>query len=913
MMPRRRTPWWVFVCAASFLAYFALLVYCDVRRPEAEGLEFAFGRGLVVKDVWPGGAADRAGLRRGDVLAAVDGQELTARKMDWVAVVANVEIDRPLRLLVHRGDQRLEVPLTLRQARRPLWTTREGVDLLGARVVQLVALMLGLVVLFRRPWDPAARLGAWLLASLAVFCVVLPFRIAAVWRGAWWPAGVLLWLPFASSVWLGALLLTFFLQFPVRRIRRGWWLAALWAPLVVASTPFLRFHVRMVYSPATSLSVSDGLSLLLWVSTAYLLATVGVAVWSYGRLRDADERRRLRVLLAGAGVGCAAAGPIVVGWWRTGTLALFGGQTMAWLAPLLVTVPASLAYAILRHRLFDVRLMIRRGVQYALARRVLVSLVPALLVAMVVDLSLHREQAMADVVAGRASVYLILSAAALFARFQRQRWLDLLDRRFFRERYDAQRILRQVAEDAREGASLDLIGERVVTQIELALHPSFVALLMRAPGAGAFRPLVSTPPGAGPARLPADARIAAIARLLGRPLEVSIRETAALSQQLPPEELAVLREAGLELLVPIGGEGEAPQALLALGGRRSEEPYAREDQDLLQAIAGTLGLLMARSEERGTPLPSMLECPACGGCYDPTTGMVCEADGTTLLPVRLPRTLVARYRLERRLGRGGMGTVYRAADLTLQRAVAVKVLRDDLVTDPEAVRRFEREARTAAALSHPNIVTIHDFGITVRGRGFLVMEHLDGRTLREEMDGGRLTPSRVVAVLQPVCAAVEAAHRRQLVHRDLKPENVFLARVEEGEVPKVLDFGIAKVLQPAGLAAGERHTSPGMLAGTPEYMAPEQLRGEAPGPGWDLWALAVMTYEMLTGTHPFASTVRAGQAAGSGGIGARLGAFGEPCAAFFESALSIDPAVRPASATAFSTGLERVLLYPELT
>jgi eukaryotic-like serine/threonine-protein kinase len=909
MMPRR-TPWWVFACAASFVAYFGLLVYCDVRRPEPEGLAFAFDGGLTVREVWRDSAADRAGLRPGDVIASVDGQALTADKMDWVAVTTNVEFDRPLQLVVRRDGRPFALALALRQAPSPLWATREGLDLLGVRAVQLAALALGLVLLFRRPSDPVARLGAWLQGSLAVFCVVLPFRIAAVWRSLWWPAGALLWLPFASSLLLGALLLTFFLEFPVRRVRRAWWLA-IWGPLAAAAAPFLRFHLHVVYWPATSLTVDDGLSLLLWVSTAYLAATVAVAAWSYRRLRDESERRRLRVLFAGAVLGCAATGPIVVGWWQTGTLALFGGRTMAWLAPLLVTVPASLAYAILRHRLFDLRLIVRRGVQYALARRVLVSLVPALLLAMVVDLYLHRGQAMGDVVAARASVYLLLLAAALVARFQRQRWLELLDRRFFRERYDAQRILRRVAEEVRESGSLEQVGEAVVSRIEVALHPRFVALLVKAAGGEWFRPLAAAPRGMGPERIPAAARVAAIARLLGRPLEVSTRETAPLGQQLPDEELAMLREAGLELLVPIGSEADGREALLALGARRSEEPYAREDEDLLQAIAGTLGLLMARDQVSGTPVPSMRECPRCGACCDDTT-RTCPADGSALAAVRLPRTLVARYRLERRLGRGGMGTVYSAADLMLHRSVAVKVLRDDLAADAEAAGRFEREARTAAGLSHPNVVTIHDFGLTVRGRGFLVMEHLEGRTLREVLEAeGPLPPARVLGVLLPVCAAVDAAHRRQLVHRDLKPENVFLARVEGREIPKILDFGIAKALRPA--SAGTPRDTGGVMLGTPEYMAPEQLRGEAAAPAWDVWALAVLAFEMLTGRHPFESTVRlggtppAGLAGAEGGPGGSLAVFGGDCAAFFASALAVDPGARPATATEFSAGLERGL------
>jgi eukaryotic-like serine/threonine-protein kinase len=257
-----------------------------------------------------------------------------------------------------------------------------------------------------------------------------------------------------------------------------------------------------------------------------------------------------------------------------------------------------------------------------------------------------------------------------------------------------------------------------------------------------------------------------------------------------------------------------------------------------------------------------------------------------------------------------MGTVYSASDLALCRDVAVKVLRDDLAGNGDAVERFEREARTAAGFSHPNVVTIHDFGVTAGGRAFLVMERLRGRTLREEMERrGALPPARVLDLVRGVCAAVDAAHRRRLVHRDLKPENVFLAEVEDAEIPKVLDFGIAKSVWPVP-ARGTRQTATGVMLGTPEYMAPEQLRGEEASPSWDIWALAVLTYELLTGTHPFSSIVvgraEPGTAPGAGVGGAP--ATDERWAPFFEQALAIDPAARPPSAAVFSAGLERILL-----
>jgi len=265
-----------------------------------------------------------------------------------------------------------------------------------------------------------------------------------------------------------------------------------------------------------------------------------------------------------------------------------------------------------------------------------------------------------------------------------------------------------------------------------------------------------------------------------------------------------------------------------------------------------------------------------------------------------------------------MGAVYEATDSALERRVAVKVIREDLAGTPEAAERFGREARAAASFTHPNVVTVYDFGVDGGTRAFLVMELLEGTTLREELQREKqLDAKRVVAILRGVCAAVDAAHRRQLIHRDLKPENIFMTRGEAVEIPKVLDFGIAKFI-PAATQATANITQPtadteaGLLLGTMNYMSPEQLRGESVGAVWDIWALAVLAYEMLTGAAPFA-------AATPGECHGRVlaGRF-TPLAKhlpdtflrweeFFARTFALNRSERPNSARAFFTELERAL------
>jgi serine/threonine-protein kinase len=247
-----------------------------------------------------------------------------------------------------------------------------------------------------------------------------------------------------------------------------------------------------------------------------------------------------------------------------------------------------------------------------------------------------------------------------------------------------------------------------------------------------------------------------------------------------------------------------------------------------------------------------------------------------------------------------MGLVYEAADSELGRRVAVKLMHRELTASPEATARFRREAKAAASLSHPNIVTVHDFGVDQSQGAYLVMELLQGVSLREELRrAGRLPSARALEVLTGIVAGVEAAHDRGLLHRDLKPENVFLVRTQDLEIPKVLDFGIAKTLGGAQTATVGL-TTPGHVVGTPRYMSPEQLQGTQPSPSWDTWAIALIGYELLTGHYPFPTErVEDWQRAISNGqVGLLREHFPDaPAGAerLFERVLAPEPADRPGS------------------
>lgn len=215
-------------------------------------------------------------------------------------------------------------------------------------------------------------------------------------------------------------------------------------------------------------------------------------------------------------------------------------------------------------------------------------------------------------------------------------------------------------------------------------------------------------------------------------------------------------------------------------------------------------------------------------------------------------TKLGPYEILAAIGAGGMGEVYRARDTRLDREVAIKVLPATLTTDPDRLRRFEQEARTIAALSHPNILGLHDIGAH-DGAPFLVSEFLEGQTLREKLEVGALPVRRAIEYALGMAQGLAAAHEKGIVHRDLKPENVFITR--DGRV-KILDFGLAKLVHPeehrgTTLTLTSPATLPGMVMGTVGYMSPEQVRGEGIDARSDIFSFGTVLYEMLTGKRAF--------------------------------------------------------------
>src|SRR5512147_1712146 len=217
----------------------------------------------------------------------------------------------------------------------------------------------------------------------------------------------------------------------------------------------------------------------------------------------------------------------------------------------------------------------------------------------------------------------------------------------------------------------------------------------------------------------------------------------------------------------------------------------------------------------------------------------------------LGRVVAGRYRLETRLGEGGMGVVYRARHVLIDRVVALKLIRPDLRSETHLRAWMLREARAANRVDHAHIVQIHDVGETDEGELYLVMEYLVGSALSAECAKGPMPIERAVDVIEQMCAALARAHDLGVVHRDLKSDNIMLtSRGGRKDFVKILDFGLA------ALAHDPRLAPKGAVFGTPEYMSPEQARGEQAGPQSDLYALGVLFFEMLTGQLPFKASDR---------------------------------------------------------
>lgn len=439
----------------------------------------------------------------------------------------------------------------------------------------------------------------------------------------------------------------------------------------------------------------------------------------------------------------------------------------------------------------------------------------------------------------------------------------------FREARIRKRILVDLVDRMEESQDRSEIYAFIGQKLDLVFHPTSAHILGVDPEHGRQLILEHSSVGPLPAPPPELQGLRDLARQIRRPFDLNRTRL----ELLPESERRWLEEAGTLLVVPLVGPAVRTVGMVLMGQKKAEEAYSFYDKQLLKSLSSHVSVVLenlhlhddvsrGRRAQREVvhrlldeDVSVLEECPACHRCFDGGQG-VCPHDGESLeLTMPVERLVADRYRLERRIDRGGMGAIFEATDLRLDRKVAVKILLE--FGQAEALRRFEREARICARLNHPNIVSVHDYG-RLRGDGaYLVMELLEGRSLRtflrEQVD---VRPEKMAEIFDQLFDALESAHRQKVIHRDLKPSNLFLADRGAGETTlKILDFGLAKA-RDAGIDDGLSFTSPGSFLGTLPYMAPEQIAGARVDARADLFAIGVIAFEVLAGRWPFEGETR---------------------------------------------------------
>jgi hypothetical protein len=767
-----------------------------------------------------------------------------------------------------------------------------------------------------RPGDRAARRYALasLLLSSSYLAVCLPREgMAGVER-------LIVLLLISGTQPGGAIGYHFFLEFPTRLTMRRLWprlgvilgvggatlgLTAVLSAYVLSFGPVTAVSWAFLNLQPTEQVVDTCYGTLL------TLSVIALVLHKRRAATDSDQKRRVEWVLLGSVVAFV---PIVLVN-CVGFVALLAGRAdwlFSWEHIRLIVVsrvvqviaPTAFFYAIVKHRLFDIRFVVRQGLRYAFAKNLLrVSLLaPAVLVAYGAFSSPDRS--LRQVLLG-TRWYPLLIAGSGIALFLRGRVLSWLDRRFFREAYDRAGTIVALVSEVRSADSITDACRLSVRQLDAALHPQAIRVFFRHTAGHGFALEHSLEQPAKPLTIAEGSGL------------IRFAEASAGAREIPPDASLDPGQVGTDarLVVPMRtGDGDLA-GVLVLGEKKSDEPYSQEDRGLLDALGAQLASLyemlqlrkrvvdeakarhevLARLDAKG--LDVLRECPSCGACAGASVEF-CARDGSTLvLTVPVERTIHGRYRLDRAIGKGGMGVVYEATDLRLDRGVAVKVMSAAGWQGSDPLKRFAREARALARLRHPNVVALFDYGEPAAGGAYLVMELLTGTTLRRQLERvGRLDAGTVASWFSQVFDGVEAAHAAGVIHRDLKPENVFLSSDTSGWLVKILDFGVAK-LQAGALAESERLTVSGAVIGTRTYMSPEQLAGLAVDERTDVFSLGLVLLECLTGRRPVDARKTFLALSGSASVEMRR------LAAALERCVAGDPAARFPSVAAMKRDL----------
>jgi hypothetical protein len=580
------------------------------------------------------------------------------------------------------------------------------------------------------------------------------------------------------------------------------------------------------------------------------------------RLAPRDERRRVALF---CGVLIAAVSPVV-----TETLAEISVPGFrAWMSQpgvrrlasyglfaVLLLLPIGTTYAVLVERILDVRLVVGRALQYLLARGLLIVLSTAPFGLLVVYGSRHREAVVGDLFTSASGVVLVLLAGTgIVLLSARSRALAFVDRVFMRAPVDLAAELTRLAAEligARSTAEALELGE---TAIARATGTDFVRFYFQDPAVQAFLPArgIGYP-------LPAASACAVLMGEDPAPLPIGRLETGTVATLLPEEEARWTSESGAAVLVPLMRGSDPLIGFLQVGPKRNGLSFEPAELSFLRGASGAVALALgstagAIAPTSGIEAEPARECIECGMVVSAATSRcVC---GAVARLAAIPSVLNGKFKVDRRLGSGGMGVVYRALDTSLDRQVALKTLSRLSAT---AAGQLAREARVMAAVVHPHLSTI--YGVERwRGAPVLVVEFFEGGTLADRLRSQPLPVADVLRVGLQLARGLGELHAAGVLHRDVKPSNIGF---RANGTAKLLDFGIASFASARPLGVATSGDDPPLctqtielgqrsIAGTPLYVSPEVLCGTEPDARLDLWALALVLYEAVSGRHPFAA------------------------------------------------------------
>ena len=899
--PRRLLFFWlVLLTCVVYAGLFAFTVYAVARY---YGVEKAPGWSVTRNDgkAWYVSGVDESGpaagrIQVGDRLLAINGDERRA-VIGWFQWVF-VDVGKSYSVDLDRNGQRIsvELPMALVPGQRltPIYA-----------LVGLAFFICGAALALLRPQDPQVRLAGAFLMSVGFVTLMMTLQSTFTFLVGWERKVHYLVVPL--SIWIMPLSYHFFSRFPVWRSPGLAWRTIQWLLYAVfilviwpafgiiiylgvgvsdAATQFMVAHPSL-YMTACQIA---GRPFAVYTIVCFVLSLV-VTARNYRRLPDPDSRRRIQWVIAGLMVAVIPFVGLtfafsVAGWGSERSYNTY--SPLSFLA--MLCIPVSIGASVWKDQLFDIRVLVRRGLQYLFARTALRILLALPIALLAISILSNPNRTLAQILtqgSGWLNIVLVVAIAATL-RWRRplQTWLD---RRFFREDYQQEQVLLHLIDEVRQRDSLAEISQLVGARLDSVLHPTSLHIFYRERGDSDFvsggsatgstpQQQISAPQILSAqqtlARLTADSPAQRLSQqqALIRMLEgsKSIRDFPSDFMELPADERGWLENLDVRLVVPITGTRDRLAGVLLLGLRMSDEPYSATDRRLLEGIAAQIGLVyenqhlrervrletdvrrgvLGRLEDRGVSL--LKECPTCRACYDSTTDR-CEQDGAELmLTLPVERTLDGKYRLERALGRGGFGVVYEATDLRLQRRVAAKVMMGSSFGDVTALRRFEREARAAARIDHRHITRVHDYGCVGSGGAYLIMELVAGRTWREELKSFKaIAPARAAEWFRQLLEGLQFAHNMGIVHRDLKPENVMIVEAQgSGDELKIMDFGLAKVLG-GGTGISESLTEAGAVMGTFGYIAPEVFTGGPIDERADIFAIGVMVVETFVGARPF--------------------------------------------------------------